>query len=45
MNLTKFSSSGFQGELMETHKLALESHYKVDPLLELNSLKDPMDGS
>jgi hypothetical protein len=30
---------------METHRLCLESHYKVNELLKLNNLKDTTDNS
>jgi hypothetical protein len=46
MNLTRLSKSGFQDQLMETHRfgpICFESHYKVDSLLKLNNLKDVVD--
>jgi hypothetical protein len=47
MNLMTFLINGFQGPLTKTHRwglMHLESHYKVDPLLELDNL-DVVDGS
>lgn len=46
MNLTRFLRSGFQGQLLKTHRfgpMRFKSHYRVDPLLELDSLKDVVD--
>jgi hypothetical protein len=47
MNLTRFSSNGFQGQLMKTHigPMWFKSHYKINPLLEFDSLEDALDDS